>query len=130
MVFKKREQLNKPVTDVLPREDKEGNLVSFKERIVTKVLAGQKVISDLTQPFFYQRKDKSKFPVASVITPIIVNKKIVGAVETFRDISKESEADKAKTEFASLVSHQLRTPLSAMKWLGEMLLNGDVGELI
>jgi len=61
--------------------------------------------------FFYIRKDKSKFPVASVITPINLNKKIIGAVEVFRDISKENNSDKAKTEFASLVSHQLRTPL-------------------
>lgn len=127
--WKSEEVIDEPVTKILPREDKEGKVVPFRKRIVSKVLSGEKVVADLTQPFYYIRKDKSKFPVASVITPIILDKKIVGAVETFRDISKESEADKAKTEFASLVSHQLRTPFAAINWYVELLLSKDVGPL-
>lgn len=127
--WKLQEVLNKPIVEVLPREDKEGKVVPFKERIVAKVLAKEKVVADLTEPFYYIRKDKSKFPVASVITPIVINKEVIGAVETFRDISKETEADKAKTEFASLVSHQLRTPFSTINWYVELLLSKDVGSL-
>ncbi len=124
-----KEVLNKPVVEVLPREDKEGKTVPFKERIVSKVLAGEKVTADLMSPFYYIRKDKSKFPVASVITPIVLNGKIVGAVETFRDISKEHDADRAKSEFASLVSHQLRTPFATINWYIELLLSEDAGKL-
>lgn len=127
--WKAREVLHKSVIQVIPREDKEGKRVPFKERIVTKVLAGEKVVTDLTEPFYYIRKDKTKFPVASVITPIVIDKKIVGAVETFRDISREYEVDKAKTEFASLVSHQLRSPFSTINWYVEELLTKDVGPL-
>lgn len=127
--WKARDVINKSITDVIIRQDKDGNIVPFKERIVTKVLAGQKVVADLSQPFYYVRKDKSRFPVASVITPILFNKKIIGAVESFRDISKESATDKAKTEFVSLASHQLLTPLSTISWYTEMLLAGDVGKI-
>src|SRR3989338_9609666 len=39
------------------------------------------------------------------------------------------ELDRQKDELLGIVSHQLATPISALKWDFEMLLDGDIGEV-
>jgi signal transduction histidine kinase len=40
-----------------------------------------------------------------------------------------AEVDRQKDELLSIVSHQLATPISAIKWNLEMMLDGDMGKL-
>jgi signal transduction histidine kinase len=54
---------------------------------------------------------------------------VKGAVIVFNDISEEKRLDDSKTSFISVASHQLRTPLSAIRWYVETLLLGDAGKL-
>lgn len=54
---------------------------------------------------------------------------ILGIVFLFNDVTEQKKIDQVKTEFISITSHQLRTPVSSMKWFLEMLLNGDLGEI-
>lgn len=77
-----------------------------------------------------RRKDGEEYIAAVSISPILdKNDDIIFFVGIERDITKEKEIDKAKTEFVSLASHQLRTPLTSIKWHAEMLLAGDFGKL-
>ena len=50
-------------------------------------------------------------------------------LELSRANEKLQKFDEIKSNFISVVAHQLRTPLSGIKWTLSMLLNGDMGEL-
>ncbi len=50
-------------------------------------------------------------------------------LELSRANEKLQQLDEAKSNFITVVAHQLRTPLSGIKWTLDMLLNGDMGAL-
>lgn len=52
-----------------------------------------------------------------------------GQLLIVHDITREKVVEKLKTEFVSIAAHQLRTPLSAIKWSLKMLLEEDLGPL-
>jgi len=118
--------VGKGLIDTVPAADKYGQIIPNENRPLKTVLAtGQSFTNHAAN--YYVRSDKTKFPAAITTSPIILSDEIIGSIITFRDITHEKEVDRMKTEFISLASHQLRTPLSAIRWFMEMLISGDAG---
>ncbi len=71
-----------------------------------------------------KRKNGSTYVAQMHLSPIIDSR---GNIRFFlaieRDITREKEIDKAKTEFISFLSHQFRGPLSVINMSAEMLLD-------
>ena len=78
-----------------------------------------------------RRKNGTLYDADISISPVIdpQTKNLLFFVGMERDITKEKEIDRAKSEFVSLVSHQLRTPATNINWFLGMLLSGEVGAL-
>lgn len=124
------DMVGKLINEVIPVEDHTGKNISSSKEVLSPILKkGESLFSSLSNPIFYISKNKIKIPVSASFSPIKMGEKIIGAINIFRDITHEIEVDKMKNEFISLASHQLRTPLSAIKWYAEMLLAGDAGKL-
>ena len=66
------------------------------------------------------REDNILIPVSLVIKPLVENGRVISAVVVFQDITEERRVDYLKSEFISLASHQLRTPLSSLQWYLEL----------
>lgn len=90
----------------------------------------------------FWRKNNTYFFVEYMITPIVEQNKVTGAVITFRDITERKQAEAAlqeaketaeqaqataeaanlsKSQFLANMSHELRTPLNAIIGYSEML---------
>jgi PAS domain S-box-containing protein len=68
--------------------------------------------------------------IHALLSPVLsVRGDILGAVTIFRDVTKEVEADRAKSEFVSTVSHELRTPMTAIKGYTDLLHAGAAGPI-
>lgn len=77
-----------------------------------------------------KRKSGELYQAVISISPVLDGSgRLIFFAGVERDITKEKEVDRSKSEFVSLASHQLRTPLSAVNWYAEMLMDEDVGKL-
>lgn len=75
------------------------------------------------------RKNGEEYDAKAIISPIMDGEDLLGFIGTEEDITQEKEVDQMKTEFISITAHQLKTPLTSMRWSLEMLEDTSFGEL-
>jgi PAS domain S-box-containing protein len=117
-----QEMRGRHVSEAIALQDEKGRPVPEDDRPINISLkTGRTVSTSLASALYFTRKDGSRFPIAVTSAVVKVGGELHGGIDVFRDISKEKEIDRAKTEFVSLASHQLRTPLTTAKWYMELL---------
>lgn len=124
--LKSADVIGKKAVEVMEALDESGKEIPKEQRPISMVPASTATVS---RKMSYRRKDDGYFPVAVTVTPVVIEGKVIGSIEIFRDITKEKEIEKTRTDLLSLASHQLRTPLSGTKWLIETLKRGLHGPL-
>lgn len=104
--------MGKRFSEMIRSEDEKERSIPAKDEPLEKSLASRKKVMMIAH---YVRRDGIKFPAAITVAPVVANGQLAGAIKIFRDITREKEIDRMKTEFISTVSHELRTPLTSVR---------------
>ncbi len=121
--YKHTDVVNTMIDDAIPlRCDKDSNLGWPLQSVVD---TGNEERRDCD---FITIASGRKMPVVFHAAGIVgENGKQLGIMVIFRDVTEEKELMRLKSEFVSIVSHQLRTPASAVKWYLETLIDNRRG---
>ncbi len=57
------------------------------------------------------------------------NNEVFGNMKIFYNLTREKMIDEMKSQFITVAAHQLRTPLSAVKWAISLVLDGEMGKI-
>ena len=111
-------------------EELKGNqkIEKFIEALLESPDFNESTILD-EEEFRREVKDEKGRIIEVTTVPIIKEGRKIITLGVLHDITREKMIEAMKSEFVSVAAHQLRTPLSAIKWTMKMLLDGDLGEL-
>jgi len=84
---------------------------------------------EIREFFRKELRIRVNFILEITTVPMIVKEEKVGTLVVLHNVTREKLVDRMKSEFVTLAAHQLRTPLSAVKWSLMMLLEEDLGKL-
>ncbi len=110
-------------------KEENGNPDRKNDEFIVKAMKTVKVMEMSNHTVLISKTGK-RIPVSDSAAPLKdKDGKVIGCVVVFRDVTKERQIDQMKSEFVSVASHQLRTPLTGIKWFVELLLGQKAGKL-
>ena len=112
--------------DVVGRSIIELSQISSLSHLIK--MLGPKYIKNISRKELVLKEKEDLILEVSTIS-IIRQKEKIGTLVILHDITREKRIENMKTEFVSIAAHQLRTPLSAIKWTLKMFLAGDLGKI-
>lgn len=125
--YTEKELLNKSWLESVDAVDDDGVEVARDKRPERHVLKRhQRTRHTLIN---FRRKDGSIITVDALGNIYKINGKLTGAIASIRDVTALHKADRAKSDFVNLASHQLRTPLSSIRWHAELLMDEGIKDL-
>ena len=77
----------------------------------------------------FLEKSGEEDPIPVAVTSAVLrseDEKVSGAVAVIRDMTREREVERMKTEFLSNISHELRTPLTPIKGYAQILSRKEI----
>jgi len=116
-----KEIVGRTMTDFIAPEDKEAVGINYQRR-----MKGEKVENRYE---FSAVDNKGKIVPVETSNSIISFEGRPADMAILRDVSRAKQIDKMKSEFISVASHQLRTPLTGIKWFSQLLIDQKVGKL-
>jgi len=117
---KSGEVIGRDLLDVIDVYTTDGAFLERAGRPIFRALGGERVRINC---YVARRAGAERIPVSVVASPLWFGGEVIGAVDVLHDIRREMEIDRAKSEFVSLASHQLRTPITAINWHLEAVIN-------
>lgn len=102
--------------------------LDFENEINRFILTGQSDIIGKTIESFGYHKDGSEFPMEYTLTTWETKEGVFFTIMA-RDITERKRIEQMKSDFVSLVSHQLKTPMAAMMGCIDNMLAGLTGDL-
>jgi PAS domain S-box-containing protein len=84
--------------------------------------------SSLAHAYEAKRQDGSQFP-CEVVSTEYNTEELSGRLLVITDVTERHEIEKLKQSFVSMVSHELRSPLTSLQFCFKMLAKGHLGKL-
>jgi PAS domain S-box-containing protein len=125
--WREAEVMGRHCSEVFREQAEDGTLLCTEQCQLLQAMETGKPITSSSPQRVLIGKDDRQIPIASSAAPLLGrDNRVIGAVAVFRDVSAERELDRMKSEFISMVSHQLRSPLASISASAELMLGSEV----